>query len=188
MLARKLQVSPEYLETGSDLREADLREIELAKAELQVRLELDARSAEATLRDLLEQAIANGENAHAARAHAGLGLAAAGAGRDAEAAAQLEASLAAEAPAAAARPDLYATLGRAYSNLGQADRAVALFERCLAEVRAQEPADPAGEVRYAAYLSYALTDAGEFSATKVRVRARHHQTCSSGDACASSSP
>ena len=38
LLARKLKVSPEYLERGSDLRETDERELELAEAELQVRL------------------------------------------------------------------------------------------------------------------------------------------------------
>ncbi|MDQ2909805.1 MAG: helix-turn-helix domain-containing protein, partial [Actinomycetota bacterium] len=37
-LARTLKVSPEYLERGSDLREADERELALAEAELQLRL------------------------------------------------------------------------------------------------------------------------------------------------------
>src|SRR4051812_49826619 len=37
-LARKLNVSPEYLETGSDLRDVDQRELRLADAELELRL------------------------------------------------------------------------------------------------------------------------------------------------------
>src|SRR6266567_3556854 len=37
-LARKLGVSVEYLETGSDLRDVDEREMRLADAELQLRL------------------------------------------------------------------------------------------------------------------------------------------------------
>jgi tetratricopeptide (TPR) repeat protein len=161
LLARKLQVSPEYLERGSDLRESDERELELAEAELQVRLGEDAPAAEAALARVLEQAVASGESASANRARIGLGLAAARAGRDAEAVEYLEQALAAEPLQAAGRPDVYVTLGRAYSNLGQPRRAVELFEGCLAEVRAQEPLDPASEIRYATYLSYALTDAGE---------------------------
>jgi tetratricopeptide (TPR) repeat protein len=161
LLARKLQVSPEYLERGSDLRESDERELELAEAELQVRLGEDAPAAEAALARVLEQAVASGESASASRARIGLGLAAARARKDSAAVEYLEQALAAEPLQAAGRPDVYATLGRAYSNLGQPRRAVELFEGCLAEVRAQEPPDPASEIRYATYLSYARTDAGE---------------------------
>src|SRR4051794_6694385 len=128
MLARKLKVSPEYLETGSDLRETDERELELAEAELQVRLGDDSAAAEAALARLLEEALATGETAGATRARIGLGLAAARAGRDAEAVEYLQAALAAEPLQAAGRPDVYATLGWAYSNLGQPGRAVELFE------------------------------------------------------------
>jgi tetratricopeptide (TPR) repeat protein len=161
LLARKLKVSPEYLERGSDLRETDERELELAEAELQVRLGDDGAAAEATLARVLEEAHASGETAIACRARIGLGLAAARNGRDAEAVEHLEGALAVEPLQAAGRPDVYATLGRAYSNLGQPQRAVELFEGCLAEVRAQDPRDAGSEVRYATYLSYALTDAGE---------------------------
>ena len=45
MLAQKLGVTPEYLETGSDLAAAELRELRLAEQELRLRLdgELDPR-------------------------------------------------------------------------------------------------------------------------------------------------
>ena len=147
LLARKLKVSPEYLERGSDLRETDERELELAEAELQVRLGEDGQghAAEAALARVLEEALASGETAIACRARIGLGLAAARNGRDAEAVEQLEAALVVEPLQAAGRPDVYATLGRAYSNLGQPQRAVVLFEGCLAEVRAQEPPDQASD-------------------------------------------
>lgn len=161
LLARKLKVSPEYLERGSDLRETDERELDLAEAELQIRLGEDAPAAEVALARVLEEAAASGDTATASRARIGLGLAAARDGRDAEAVEHLEAALAAEPVQAAGRPDVYATLGRAYSNLGDPQRAVELFEGCLAEVRAQEPPDPPSEIRYATYLSYALTDAGD---------------------------
>ena len=38
ILARKLRVSPEYLETGLELRDVDDRELRLAEAELDVQL------------------------------------------------------------------------------------------------------------------------------------------------------
>jgi tetratricopeptide (TPR) repeat protein len=161
LLARKLKVSPEYLERGSDLRETDERELALAEAELQVRLGEDGAAAEAALARVLEEAQATGETAIASRARIGLGLAAARNGRDAEVVEHLEAALAVEPLQAAGRPDVYATLGRAYSNLGQPQRAVELFEGCMAEVRAQDPPDAGSEIRYATYLSYALTDAGQ---------------------------
>ncbi len=41
MLARKLGVTPEYLETGSELDAADMRELRLAEQELRLRLDRD---------------------------------------------------------------------------------------------------------------------------------------------------
>src|ERR687886_2794303 len=49
MLARKLGVSPEYLETGSEIRDTERRELELSDAELQLRLGNDPASAEERL-------------------------------------------------------------------------------------------------------------------------------------------
>src|SRR5947208_928908 len=46
MLAPKLGVSVEYLETGSDLRDDEKRELRLADAELQLRLNDDSAEAE----------------------------------------------------------------------------------------------------------------------------------------------
>src|SRR2546427_9846644 len=45
-LAQKLGVSVEYLETGRDIREVDDRELKIADAELQRRLESDTPSTE----------------------------------------------------------------------------------------------------------------------------------------------
>src|SRR5712691_12525259 len=56
MLAQKLGVSVEYLETGRDLRDVDERELRLADAELELRLADDASAAEAKLRDILAEA------------------------------------------------------------------------------------------------------------------------------------
>src|SRR6266699_2165155 len=76
-LAQKLGVSVEYLETGRDIREVDARELKLADAELELRLEPDTSSAEQKLEEVLADASASGDRVSAARAAIGLGLAAA---------------------------------------------------------------------------------------------------------------
>src|SRR5438128_4346963 len=68
MLARKLSVSVEYLETGRDIRETDQRELLLADAELALRLSEDTSEAEAKLREVAEEARLAGDNVSASRA------------------------------------------------------------------------------------------------------------------------
>src|ERR671926_1534753 len=51
-LAQKLGVTVEYLETGRDIREIDDRELRLADAELELRLEADVSSAEQKLEQI----------------------------------------------------------------------------------------------------------------------------------------
>src|SRR5256885_1194068 len=65
-----------------------------------------------------------------------------------------------------AHADVYATLARAYSASGQPRRAVELLEDCLSQVQAQAPEDISAEVRFATYLSYALSDLGELERAK----------------------
>ena len=62
-----------------------------------------------------------------------------------------------------ARPDVFATLGHAYSSSGRPDKAVAVFEECLDELRELDGDDLASEIRFATYLSYALTDLGDLA-------------------------
>jgi transcriptional regulator with XRE-family HTH domain len=158
-LARKLGVSVEYLETGSDLRDVDERELKLTDAELELRLGQNLERTERTLTAILEEAIGAGDSKAAQRATVALGLAAAGAGRNAEAVERLEPATHALSPAS--RPDVYEALGRAYAALGETKRAVDLFATCLASVREDSPDDVALHIRFATYLSYALTDIGE---------------------------
>src|SRR5256714_11784350 len=68
MLARKLGVSVEYLETGRDIRDEDERELRLADAELELRLEEDTSGAERKLEEILADANAAGDLASASRA------------------------------------------------------------------------------------------------------------------------
>src|ERR1051325_11572226 len=74
MLAAKLGVSVEYLETGRDIRDTDARELELADAELELRLNDDTAGAERRLLAVLEDARRAGDNLAAGRASIGLGF------------------------------------------------------------------------------------------------------------------
>jgi transcriptional regulator with XRE-family HTH domain len=169
MLAHKLEVSVEYLETGREVGDAAQRELRLADLELRLRLEPDGREALASLTALLREATKAGDRVVLMRAHAALGFAAFAAGRAAEAISQLEAALTALRPAPAARPDLYATLGQAYSFAGQPERAVTLFRECLETLARQRPPDPSTQVRFATYLSYALSDTGDIAGAQMAV-------------------
>ena len=162
-LAQKLGVSVEYLETGRDIRDVDDRELRLADAELELRLAENVSEAEAKLEKLLAEAAAAGDTLSAQRARVALGLAASQRGNHLETVERLEAAIGSEpAPPPQLRPDLYTTLGESYAALGAPDRAVRTFEECLARVRADVPEDTSVDIRYATFLSYALTDAGDY--------------------------
>jgi transcriptional regulator with XRE-family HTH domain len=161
MLARKLGVSADYLETGSEIRDTDERELKIADAELELRLAENAEEAEQKLEALRDEALTAGDAVAASRANIALGLAAAGAGRNAQAIERLESGLELSAVLPSARPDVFATLGRAHSATGRADRAVELFERCLDEITEAAPEDRSAQIRFTTYLSYALTDLGD---------------------------
>lgn len=161
MLARKLGVSADYLETGSEIRDTDERELRIADAELELRLADDPAEAEQRLERLREEALAAGDGAAASRACLALGLAAAAGGRNADAIERLEAGLELAPVSPSGRPDVFATLGRAYAATSRPEQAVELFERSLAQVEADAPEDRAAQVRFATYLSYALTDLGD---------------------------
>ena len=165
-LAPKLGVSVEYLETGRDLSDRDQRELRLAEAELTLRLEQDSAKAEAEFSALVVEAQTAGDSETAARARAGLGELADRRGDFATAIAELEQVRAAGVLSPLAHADVYATLARAYSASGQPRRAVELLEDCLSQVQAQAPEDISAEVRFATYLSYALSDLGELERAK----------------------
>src|SRR5207248_9179122 len=138
-LSPKLAVSVEYLETGSDLNDDEEREVRVANAELQLRLDDHSEGAERTLRDVLDEAVAVGDQVSASRAQFVLGLAAAGAGRDADAVALLEQATASELVTPATSVNVYATLARSYAAPGSPERAVALLQDCLAQTSERTP-------------------------------------------------
>jgi transcriptional regulator with XRE-family HTH domain len=162
-LSQKLGVSVEYLETGRDIRDVDDRELRLADAELELRLSSDVSAAERKLEAIRAEADAAGDPVSAGRARIALGLASSQRGNHLEAVERLEAVVAGEAaPLPHLRPDVYTTLGQSYAALGAPDRAVRIFEDCLAQVRDSVPDDKPLHIRYATFLSYALTDAGDY--------------------------
>ena len=170
MLARKLNVSVEYLETGREVGDDAERELAIAEAELTLRLEGEIGDAERSLRRLFDEAVSAGDRVAVMRIRAALGLHAFHAGRHAEAIEELEGALDALAPSPVARPDLYATLGQAYALSGRPERAVELFRSCLAELREQAPEDAGTHIRFATHLSYALSDLGDLGGAHAAVK------------------
>jgi tetratricopeptide (TPR) repeat protein len=161
MLARKLGVSAGYLETGSELGAEEERELKLADAELKLRLGEDPSAAEKAVTEVLDEAVMAGDTTAATRARTTLGLAAAQQGDDEKAIALLEEAIASAEMSPRDRPDVFATLGQSYVGQGMPSRAVELFERSLAQVSEEAPDDVSAHVRFASYLSSALSDMGE---------------------------
>jgi transcriptional regulator with XRE-family HTH domain len=158
-IAAKLGVSADYLETGSDLDPAEARELRLGDLELAVRLG-ESDGAEEALEELRAEADAAGDRAAGLRAQVARAALALERGAHDRAVSMLEEALSGEAFTPVDRFELYANLGRAYAAGGRADRAAALYERCL-EAVADTGLNSALEARYAALLSRVLTDMGE---------------------------
>lgn len=166
VLARKLRVAVAYLETGRDLSDAEDRDMRLSEAELELRLADDPSQAETALGRLLEEAVEVGDASAELRARIGLGLAAAHRSDHRDAVEQLEGVVEMEDVSPVSHPDVYTALGHSYVELGRADLAVALFRRCLAELESLHPGTEAAYVRFATYLSYALSDQGDLAAAR----------------------
>jgi transcriptional regulator with XRE-family HTH domain len=167
LLAQKLGVNTEYLETGSEIDAAEQRELGLA--ELELRLRLDGEAPIAALHELLDDAIAHADSSGATRARIALGFAAAAAGKHSDAVVHLELVAGSGLVTPATRPDVYSTLGRSYAAGGAPKKAVELFESGLEQLSETAPEDLAARVRFSTYLSYALTDLGELQRAKAVV-------------------
>jgi transcriptional regulator with XRE-family HTH domain len=166
-LAVKLNVSADYLERGSDLDPEAERELRLSDLELAIRLgEWDG--IDPPLQAALDEAIAAGDRAATLRGRVALATLAQERREHSRAAELLEAALHDEPFAPVDRFDIYANLGRAYTEAGRPQEAVELFERCI-EVCAGE-SDTTTETRYAVLLSYALSDMGELARAEEVVR------------------
>ena len=167
MLAQKLGVTAEYLETGSEIGASEARELQLADLELRLRLEGDAATGE--IEAILADAEAHADAHAAVRARIALGLAATARGKHAEAIEYLERALESSLVTAAARPDVYLALAHTYASAGSPGRAVELLEGGLEELAAVAPEDRTTRIRFSTYLSYALTDLGELTRARAVV-------------------
>jgi transcriptional regulator with XRE-family HTH domain len=172
ILATSLGVSPELIETGRRVPFAAEREARVADAELELRLDRDVARAEEIFRAEIER---GGEPALEARARAGLGLVASTRGDLLEAIEQLEAATGSGYFPPEMRPDLYRALGVAYSARGATNRAVALFDRCLTELRDRAPHDRALHVRFGIYLATAHSAHGDLDEARRLLAAASRQ-------------
>ena len=169
MLAAKLGVTPEYLETGSDLDAADLRELRIAEQELRLRLEGEAD------REALGRILADAEAARGSgRGDPRTDRARPRGGRARRSRGRRRAALEPSSDRSSSRPSRGRTStrrsGRALAASGSAREAVALFEGALAELGAgRSPRTSRRAIRYSTYLSYALTDLGELARAKAVV-------------------
>lgn len=170
MLARKLGVSPVYLETGSEVDPAEERELRIAAAELELRLADNPTGVERTLARLVEEALQDGDLVAVARGETALGLAAFRAGDLAASIELLQRALSHGDPSPSMQPDAYATLGRAHALNGDPERAVALFRRCVERLAAEQPENTGAHIRFATYLSDALSDLGDTHGAQLAVR------------------
>jgi transcriptional regulator with XRE-family HTH domain len=159
VLAQRLGVSPDYLETGVEASGRDELEQRLGDADLALRLGTDPTVRAGLLR-LRDDALHAGELAVHARASALAGLAAARDGDQRAAIELLETATAHTSVDPSADPDLFVTLGSCYLALGREPDAIALYERCLADAAGRVRETRAAQVRFATHLSYALADGG----------------------------
>jgi tetratricopeptide (TPR) repeat protein len=150
-LARRLEVTEEYLATGSLV--SPLATLEDAEVALRLDDPVEAaRLFESALKD------ARGD-AERARALEGLGQVAVRSGDPALAVDLFERVLSLVGQDVTQRPALAESLGRAHAALGDLARSIAILERCV-EAYAS---DPAQYVRFAGLLGAALTDNGNLA-------------------------
>jgi len=150
IVARKLGVTVEHLETGSPVSIANVRELRALEAELRLRLDEDPSGAERIFRELVDAARAEGEVTLEVRARAGIGLALARRGELREAVFHLELALSSDSVSPLGRPDVYETLARCYAASGLVERAVELLDAGLAELERLAPDEGVTAARLAA--------------------------------------
>lgn len=162
LLARRLGVTSEYLETGVDIAPVEALELRLSDAELRLRLGDHSTDPRHALQAVLKDARRAGENEMAVRAQIALGLSSLAAGDQREAARYLGAAVASPLTSPRTHTNVYISLSKALRFLGRADEAASVLEDALDELGAETPGADGTRLRLATYLSYALTDVGQF--------------------------
>jgi transcriptional regulator with XRE-family HTH domain len=162
VLARRLGVTPEYLESGVDIAPGEALELRLTDAELRLRLGDHSIEARHTLLAVLKEAQRAGQVEITTRAQVGLGLASLAAGNQREAAQYLSVAVASPLVSPLMQTNVYVSLSKALRFLGRAEEAVRMLEEALDDPSCHLPEGVGVRLRLATYLSYALTDLGEF--------------------------
>lgn len=158
LLADKLGVTPEHLETGEEIPVEKERELRLADAELELRLGRDTEGAVVMLTALIDEQPGGSSEA---RARAALGIFAARNGDNSRAVRQLEAATRGPHISPERRSDVYETLASAYVATGSPSAAIVLLERCLEHVSEHAPDDPTLQVRYRTFLGTTFSAIGQ---------------------------
>jgi transcriptional regulator with XRE-family HTH domain len=162
VLACRLGVTPEYLESGVDIAPGEALELRLTDAELRLRLGDHSLEARHALQAVLKEAQRTAQSETEVRAQIALGLASLAAGNQREAAQYLAVAVASPLVSPLIQTNVYVSLSKALRFLGQAEEAVAMLEEALDDPGCQMPEGVGVRLRLATYLSYALTDLGEF--------------------------
>ena len=162
VLAGRLGVTPEYLETGTEVPPSDARELRLGDAELRLRLGDHGLETREELKSLLREAVAANEPALITRAEIVLGLAAFENGDHSEAVAYLANAVTSPETSPLTHAGVYVTLAKAWRFVGRGAEAAQMLEDSISELEILGEDGSAARVRFATYLSYALTDVGEF--------------------------
>jgi tetratricopeptide (TPR) repeat protein len=161
-LAKQLDVTPEYLETGRQLGPRGDLELRIADAELELRIGTRPEATAENLQRLISEARALGDPLITARAVAALGVALSATSSYAQAIPLLEEAIASSTITPALRPDVYLALARAHSAAGHLAESIGVLETSLDFVREHATEHVGAYMRFAVHLSYALTDAGRF--------------------------
>ena len=162
-LAKKLDVTPEYLETGTQLGPRGDLELRIADAELELRIGTQAAATVENLRQLVSEARVLGDPLVTVRAVAALGIALSATSSYAEAIPLLEEAVTSPTITPALRPDIYLALARAHSAAGHLVESIRVLETSLGFVREHATEHVGAYMRFTVHLSRALTDAGRFA-------------------------
>ena len=168
-IARRLEVTPEHLESGVDLTPADRLELRLTTAALAPWLGGSAHGVREELLALLEDAHAGGDADLVFRTQLALGLAALDAGDHGTAAQQLEEAVASPVAAPAGYPDAHTGLARARLALGRRAEAFTTVERALAALADPGPADAPAPVLLLACMVELATEGGDFAGAQAEL-------------------
>jgi tetratricopeptide (TPR) repeat protein len=145
-----------------DIAPVEALELRLSDAELRLRLGDHSLEARHALQAVLKEAQRAGEAEIATRAQIALGLSSLAAGNQQESVRYLAAAVASPLVSPRTQTNAYVSLSKALRFLGRAEDAAKMLEDALDDPGCQAP-DAAGvRLRLATYLSYALTDLGEF--------------------------